>query len=322
MGSSLGVGLIFGNVLLTQLGLPLPALPTLLLAGALTAAGRLPAAEVFAASLLAYIIGDATWYAAGRMSGGRVMKLLCRISLTPDICVGQTQRSFERWGAKSLIIAKFVPGLSMIAPPLAGATHMSLTRFAALSTLGSALWVGAALLAGMLLRSQIERLLPRIVDFGSAALLIVLALLAAYVAFKWRERRRFYAALDVARIGVDELYALIQGAAPPTILDVRSTTAQELQLRRIPGALHMPLHEVGQRAGTLPRDREIILYCSCPNEASAAQAAHVLMRQGFRKVRPLHGGLDAWIAAGYAVEDVPGAAVAGATRALAVEATR
>ena len=322
MGSSVGVGLIFGNVLLEQLGLPVPALPTLLFAGALASAGRLPAAGVFAAALLACIIGDLTWYVAGRVSGGRVMKLLCRISLTPDICVSQTQRSFERWGPKALIIAKFVPGLSMIAPPLAGATHMRLTRFAALSTLGSALWIGAALLAGMLLHSQIERLLPRIVDFGSAAILIVLALLAVYIAFKWWERRRFYATLVMARIGVNELYALMQGAAPPTILDVRSPTAQELQLQRIPGALHVPLQEVGQRTGTLPRDREIILYCSCPNEASAAQAAHVLMRQGFRKVRPLYGGLDAWIAAGYAVEDVPAAAGAGESVALLVEPTR
>jgi rhodanese-related sulfurtransferase len=250
------------------------------------------------------------------------MKLLCRISLTPDICVSQTQRSFERWGPKALLVAKFVPGLSLIAPPLAGATHMSPPRFAALSTLGSALWVGVVLLAGALLRSQIEQLLPRVVDLGGAALLIVLALLAAYIGFKWAERRRFYAALDMARIGVDELHALMHGSAPPTILDVRSPIAQGLQTRRIPGALHMPLHEVGARSVTLPRDREIILYCSCPNEASAAQAAHVLMRRGFRKVRPLFGGLDAWIAAGYAVEDVPAAGAVGTVATLVVEPTR
>ncbi|HSY45599.1 MAG TPA: DedA family protein/thiosulfate sulfurtransferase GlpE [Steroidobacteraceae bacterium] len=322
MGSSIGVGLIFGNVLLEQLGLPVPAIPTLLFAGALVAAGRLPGAAVCAAALLACMIGDASWYIAGRASGGRVMKLLCRISLTPDICVSQTQRSFERWGPKALLVAKFVPGLSLIAPPLAGATHMSLPRFAALSTLGSALWVGVVLLAGALLRSQIEQLLPRVVDLGGAALLIVLALLAAYIGFKWAERRRFYAALDMARIGVDELHALMHGSAPPTILDVRSPIAQGLQTRRIPGALHMPLHEVGARSATLPRDREIILYCSCPNEASAAQAAHVLMRHGFRKVRPLFGGLDAWIAAGYAVEDVPAAGAVGTVATLVVEPTR
>ena len=251
------------------------------------------------------------------------MKLLCRISLTPDICVSQTQRSFERWGAKALIIAKFVPGLSMIAPPLAGATRMSLTRFAALSTLGSALWVGAALLAGVLLQLADRAAAAAVAGIGGAALLIVLALLAAYIAFKWWERRRFYAALDMARISVDELYAQMRARLAPLIVDVRShDRAGSCELRRIPGALHVPVQEVGQRAGTLPRDREIILYCSCPNEASAAQAARLLMRQGFRRVRPLHGGLDAWIAAGYAVEDVPGAAVAGATRALAVEATR
>jgi rhodanese-related sulfurtransferase len=248
------------------------------------------------------------------------MKLLCRISLTPDICVSQTQASFERWGAKALVIAKFVPGLSLIAPPLAGATRMQYLRFAAFSLLGSALWVGAALLAGMLLRPQIVALLPRLAGVGSAVAVLLLVLLAAYIAFKWWERQRFYAALEMARISVDELYAQITSGASPLIVDVRSPTARGLQAQRIPGALHLPLQDVNRHVGTLPRDRDIILYCNCPNEASAAQAARVLMTQGFQRVRPLQGGLDAWIAAGYAVEDVLGAdadtaltLVAGAT---------
>lgn len=304
MRSPFGLSIVFFNVLLEQLGLPIPAFPTLVVAGALAADGRLPALEVGALALLACVLGDSAWYLAGRIYGGRVMKLLCRMSLTPDICVSQTQTTFERWGAKSLIVAKFVPGLSMVAPPLAGAMRMSFARFTGFSTLGSALWLGAALLAGVLLKSEIEQVLPRLARVGGATLILLLVLLGAYIAFRWWERRRFQAALDMARISVEELHRQMCSEPAPLVVDVRSITAQSLERQRIPGALNLPLQEMAQHVGKLPRDRDIILYCNCPNEASAAQAARVLMTHGFRRVRPLHGGLDAWIAAGYTVEAV------------------
>ena len=308
MRAPFGLSLIFLNVLLEQLGAPVPAIPTLVIAGALAANGRLPALGVFALAVAASLIGDSSWYLAGRAYGVRVMKLLCRISLTPDTCVSQTQASFERWGARALLFAKFIPGLSMIAPPLAGATRMSFVRFAFFSAVGAALWVGAALIAGLLLKSQIAQLLPRLAGIGGTVVVIVLVLLGAYIAVKWWERRRFYALLDMARIGADELYQRMQGAPVPVIVDVRSPSSVGLERRRIPGALQVPVQEVEGRARSLPRDREIILYCTCPNEASAAQAARVLIGQGFRQVRPLRGGLDAWIAAGYAVEEFPASA--------------
>jgi membrane protein DedA with SNARE-associated domain/rhodanese-related sulfurtransferase len=304
VSSPFGLSIVFFNVLLEQLGLPVPALPTLVVAGALAADGRLPALGVGAVALLACVLGDSAWYLAGRAYGGGVMKLLCRMSLTPDICVSETQTTFERWGAKSLIVAKFIPGLSMIAPPLAGAMRMSFARFTAFTTLGSASWVGAALLAGILLKSEITQVLPRLARVGGATLILLLVLLGAYIAFRWWERRRFQAALEMARISVEELHYQMGSDPAPLVVDVRSITAQSLERQRIPGALSLPLQEVAQHVGKLPRDRDIILYCNCPNEASAAQAARVLMTHGFRRVRPLHGGLDAWIAAGYTVEAV------------------
>lgn len=313
MAAPFGLGFLFLNVLLEQLGLPVPALPTVLIAGALAAAGRLPALGVIAAAVAGCLLGDLSWYAAGRVYGGRVMRLLCRISLTPDVCVSQTQSSFERWGAAALVIAKFVPGLSMVAPPLAGATRMNVVRFAALSLLGATLWVGAAVLGGMLLRPQVERLLPRLAGIGGEAVALIALLFAAYVAFKWWERRRFYAALEVARIGVEELHRRLAGEDPPIVVDVRTVTAQGLERRRIPGALHVPLLEVERHVAELPREREIVFYCACPNEASAAQAARLLLTQGFARVRPLYGGLDAWIAAGFSVEEGPPANAAGQT---------
>ncbi len=308
MKTPFGLGVIFLNVLCDQLGLPVPAVPTLVVAGAMAADGRLPGGQVFTLAVAACLLGDLAWYGAGRIFGNRVMKFLCRVSLTPDSCVNQTQSSFERWGSGVLIVAKFVPGLALVAPPLAGATRMGAVRFALYSVLGGMLWVGAAMFGGLLLKPQIDRLLPRLAGLGSTLVVLILVALGAWILWKWWERRRFNRALDMARISVGELHEDLNAAAPPVILDVRSGTAQSLERRRIPGAVHVPLAEVGTHLGRLPRDRDIILYCACPNEASAAKAAKLLMAHGFTRVRPLRGGLDAWIAAGYDVEQVAAAA--------------
>jgi len=300
--SPIGLGFVFLNVLAQQLGLPVPVLPTLVVAGAVAASGKMSAAALYALAIAACVIADSTWYTAGRRYGGRVMSLLCRVSLSPDSCVSRTQGAFERWGAKALLIAKFVPGLALIAPPLAGATRMQFGRFIAFSAVGAGLWVGAAIVAGALLRTWVERWLPQATQIGGGAALVLLVLLAAYVGYRWWDRRRFLAALDMARISVEELRRQIEQGAAPMIVDVRSTTAQTLEARRIPGAVNVPVQDAARHLSELPRDREIILYCTCPNEASAAKVARLLMNNGFRRVRPLKGGLEAWIEAGHPVE--------------------
>jgi membrane protein DedA with SNARE-associated domain/rhodanese-related sulfurtransferase len=299
--SEYGVGIVFVNVLLNQSGLPVPAVPTLIIAGGIAAGGQMHLLTLFFSSVAACLMADSGWYLIGQKFGIRVLKTLCKVSLEPDSCVSQTQTRFERWGVNSLVIAKFIPGLSIIAPPMAGALRIGWLRFIALSICAAALWVGFALLAGILFRSQIERLLEHLTEFGSAAGAGVVILLTAYIAFKWWERSRFYKVLRMARISVADLYELIQAGAAPLIIDVRSVTARELEPRWIPGALHVPLHDVARQLKELPRDRDVILYCTCPNEASAARVAKILMNHGFKRVRPLLGGLDAWVAAGYAV---------------------
>lgn len=299
--SEYGLIIVFLNVLLDQIGLPVPAVPTLIVAGALAADGHMSLPGLFAGAVLACLIPDCGWYLVGQKYGIRVLKTLCRISLEPDSCVSQTQTRFERWGVNSLIIAKFIPGLAIIAPPMAGAMRIGWPRFIFLSTCSAILWAGIALGVGVLFKSQIARLLVLMQEFGSLTGLGLLLLLAAYIAYKWWERRRFYRLLRMARISVAELYALIQAGASPLIIDVRSLTARELEPRWIPGALHVPLLDVAHHLKELPRDRDIILYCTCPSEASAARVAKILMNHGFKRVRPLYGGLDAWVAAGYAV---------------------
>jgi membrane protein DedA with SNARE-associated domain/rhodanese-related sulfurtransferase len=299
--SQYGLTVVILNVLLDQIGLPVPAVPTLIVAGAFTADGQLSLSALFVGSVAACLIADCGWYWVGQTYGIRVLKTLCRISLEPDSCVSQTQTRFERWGVNSLIIAKFVPGLAIIAPPMAGAMRIGWMRFIALSTLSAALWSGCALLAGVLFRAQIQQLLLGLDQLGTALVLVGISVLALYIAFKWWQRARFYALLRMARIGVSELYELMQVGAAPVVIDVRSATARALEPRWIPGALNISLSEVGQRLKDLPRDRDIIVYCTCPSEASAARVAKVLMNHGFKRVRPLHGGLDAWLAAGYVV---------------------
>ena len=299
--SQYGLTVVILNVLLDQIGLPVPAVPTLIVAGAFTADGQLSLSGLFVGSVAACLIADCGWYWVGQTYGIRVLKTLCRISLEPDSCVSQTQTRFERWGVNSLVIAKFVPGLAIIAPPMAGAMRIGWMRFIALSTLSAALWSGCALLAGVLFRAQIQQLLLGLDQLGSALVLVGISALALYIAYKWWQRARFYSLLRMARIGVAELYELMQVGAAPVVIDVRSATARALEPRWIPGALNISLSEVGQRLKDLPRDRDIIVYCTCPSEASAARVAKVLMNHGFKRVRPLHGGLDAWLAAGYVV---------------------
>jgi membrane protein DedA with SNARE-associated domain/rhodanese-related sulfurtransferase len=303
--SQYGLLLVALNVFLNQIGLPVPVVPTLILAGTLAAKGDLPFFELFAIATAACLIADCAWYWVGEKYGIRVLKTICKISLEPDSCVSQTQSQFDRWGINSLVVAKFVPGWSTIAPPLAGALRIGWLRFIALSLLAAMLWVGVGLLGGMIFKTQVEQIVIRLDRFGGAALAGALLLLAGYIAYKWWERRRFYKLLRMARISVAELYDLIQNGSQPIIIDVRSATARQLEPHWIPGALAISLADVDARLKDLRRDRDIILYCTCPSEASAARVAKVLMNRGFKRVRPLQGGLEAWVAAGHPVTQAP-----------------
>ena len=300
-----GLSIVIINVFVCQLGLPVPAVPTLIVAGAVAANGQLSLTAVFLGASLACLAADCGWYLLGQTFGIRVLKTLCRISLEPDSCVNNTQTRFEHWGVNSLIIAKFVPGLAMIAPPLAGALRIGWMRFIFLSTLSAILWVGSGLVAGMLFRAQIETLLIEMDRVGSLAGLALVLLLACYIGYKSWERANFYKILRMARISVADLHRLMESGAAPVVVDVRSQTARSLEPRWIPGALHVPLEDAARHIKDLPRDGDIILYCTCPSEASAARLARMLMNHGFKRVRPLLGGLDAWLAAGYAVESAP-----------------
>jgi membrane protein DedA with SNARE-associated domain len=294
-----GLSLVFANVLLQQLGVPIPAEPTLVVAGSLAARGLLPLPGLVGVTWLAVLIADSTWYWMGRRYGNQVLRVVCRLALSPDSCVRTTEQTFTRWGLKSLAMAKFIPGFSMVAPPLAGAMRVRWSSFLLFDLMAAVLWSSVAIGAGLIFYRQVDRVLGALARLGGWAPVVGVILLGAFVGGKWVQRRRFYRSLRMARISVNELKRLIDVGANPVVFDVRTATARQRDPQRIPGALAFDPSQMDAVAAELPDEREVILYCSCPSEASAASIARLLMDRGVRSVRPLAGGLQAWIDAGF-----------------------
>jgi rhodanese-related sulfurtransferase len=201
---------------------------------------------------------------------------------------------FTRYGMRGIVAAKFIPGLGTLAPPLAGSAGVGAPRFVFFDGLGSVLYVGSFLLVGILFSRQLEQIMAALAGLGGKALALVAGLAALYIAFKFFQRSRLLRELRVARITVDELHQKLEAGENPMILDLRPLSELDLDPALIRGALHMTLDEVEHREQEIPRDRDIILYCSCPNEVSSARAALLLRRKGITRVRPLLGGFDAW----------------------------
>lgn len=288
-----GLLIVFGTVLLEQIGLPIPAFPVLIVAGALAVDGHANWVLVLMASVLACLASDYFWFRAGRYYGKRILRLLCKISLSPDSCVSQTEDNFNRFGPKSLVVAKFIPGFNTVAPPLAGAMGTGTARFLWLSVAGALLWSGVGIGLGAWFHDSVDGLLQAFESMGTLALQVVLGLLSLFVLYKYIERRRFLKALGVPRIHIGELKALIDGGHDPVIIDARGVAARSLE-QAIPGALVYGDCEPAMLMASLDKDRHIVVYCSCPNDVSAAQVAKEFIANGFHRARPLQGGLDAW----------------------------
>ena len=257
-----GLPLVFVIVLLEQLGAPIPAIPVLVVAGALSMDHDFSAWQVLLVAIVASLIADTVWFLLGRSQGNRILKLLCRISLSPDSCVRQTESVFERWGMPSLLVAKFIPGFSTVAPPMAGATKAGIDEFLLYDTGGALLWAGSGVVVGVIFHRAIDRALAFLASIGSAAFAVLGAALAVFVAVKWWQRRRFYKVLRMARISVDDLQRLMDQGLNPVILDVRTAQGRSLDPRRIRGASVLDVENLDAELRGMPRDREIILYCT------------------------------------------------------------
>jgi membrane protein DedA with SNARE-associated domain/rhodanese-related sulfurtransferase len=294
-----GYVVLFGYVLASQLGAPLPSSPLILAAGALAATGRIGAGATIAVVVLASVCADTVWYQLGRILGGRVVRALCRISLEPEACVRRTQTEFARFGPRFLLVAKFLPGVGLMAAPIAGQTGVPYRLFIAFDAMGAFVWAGAYTLLGLLLGKQVERstgLLQVMARFGGG---IVLVAVAGALGVRLIRRRRFRRLLTADRIRPAELKSRLDRGDSVYIIDLRHPLVLSAEPESVPGAVHLKADEVIAGQIVIPKDREIVLFCDCPREASAALVAGVLQKRGFERARVLDGGLDGWRSAGY-----------------------
>ncbi len=257
-----GYWVLFLWVLLVQLGLPLPVVPVLLIAGALAGVGKLNLGSVFVLAFLAACLSDQFWYQIGLRRGGKVLSFLCRISLDPDSCVHRTKRVFARYGARSLLIAKFIPGLNTIGPPLAGIFRMRPLRFLLFDGLGILIWVGVFTLLGYQFGHEIEEHVTNTSRIGMWAGLGFPVFLAVYMLWKYVQRWRFLHQLRVTRITPEEVKKKLDAGEDILIVDLRDAVEFEIDPYTIPGAFHISMEELESQYQQIPHDREIVLFCT------------------------------------------------------------
>jgi len=257
-----GYIVLFVSVLAQQLGVPLPSTPFIVAAGALAHTGQLSFSAALFVAFSAAMIADLVWFEIGRWRGTRVLQFLCRISLEPDYCVRRTENTFARHGAKTLVVGKLVPGISVLATPMAGIYGLARSRFLLFDGLGILLWIGTFELLGYLFSDQLEDVVAYASRFGGLLTVLIVGGLAAYVGWKYAQRRRFLRSLRVARITPEQLKAELDSGADLLIVDLRHALEDEAEPRTLPGALRLPAEKLEERGAELPRGKTLVLYCS------------------------------------------------------------
>lgn len=298
-----GYLVVFLGVLLEQLGAPLPTPLLLLAAGALAGLGQLDLTLVILLTVAAALIGDVIWFYIGRSRGFQVLNFLCRISLEQDSCVSGAKGVFTRHGERSLILSKFIPGFSTFAQPLAGATGMSVSRFLIFDGLGAFIWAAVFVGLGFIFSERFEQVAGYAESFSGWFGVAVVAVLLVYVGWKFAGRQRLIRSLRVARISPEELKSQLDAGENVLILDLRNQLDFNENSQIIPMARRIPPDELEALHTELPRDRDLILYCTCPNEMTSARAALRLHRRGLVRVRPLDGGFQKWRELGFPIRD-------------------
>ena len=286
-----------------QLGVPIPAAPILLAAGAIASTGRMNLFFLTALAFAGALTADLIWYRAGYAHGSRALGRLCRVCLEPDSCVRRVKNLLEKHGLRSLLVAKFVPGLNAMAAPVAGTIRIPWWQFVAADSLGIIIWVSTFELLGLVFSKQLERL--AVYAWRMSAFLVAVLVVAALVAHLFRKharRKKFLQELQMARISPEELKQKLDRHEPVTVIDLRHSLDFLPEPYTIPGALRIPMEDLDKRNHEIPRGEEVVLYCTCPNEASSAVTAVKLRKYGVSKVRPLHGGFHTWRRLGFPLE--------------------
>jgi membrane protein DedA with SNARE-associated domain len=254
-----GYAVLFFWILAEQAALPIPSVPLLLVCGALAKRGYLHPVAILFYGIVACAIADSAWFTIGRLRGVKVLGFLCRMALEPDSCVRQTESGFAKYGVRSLLFSKFVPGVNALAAPLAGSSSVSWPRFLLFDLIGIFLWIASWAVVGYAFSEQLEVIGDVVGRAGFRLFLTIVLGLALWIACKYIQRRRFAKKLRVARIPVTELRRMIDEGEDPVIVDVRGFHAKD---DPIPGAKRIPLSELHSRHDEIPRDRDVVLFCT------------------------------------------------------------
>lgn len=295
-----GLWLVFLITLLQSVGLPLPAFAVLIVTTAVTPATEANIIILILTGSLGTLAGDLILYFAGKRYGTGILGKLCKISMSPDTCVRSTGDIFERYGAPALTIVKFIPGLSTLAPVVAGVYAMRVTLFVFFSSIAALIYLGAAVTLGAVFRHQVGGLISALSDYGKMGGLFVVVLFGLYLLFKWLRRYRLIRQFETDRLTVNDLIELIDGESNPVILDARPID-QRTRNGFIPGSVPIDENSFNDIADRYAGHKEIVIYCSCPNEITAARYAEKLRKVGLKRIRPLVGGIDAWAQSGQQV---------------------
>jgi membrane protein DedA with SNARE-associated domain/rhodanese-related sulfurtransferase len=296
---------LFSYVLVSQLGAPVPSTPLLVTVGALAASGRIGTGQALGAVVVACLVADSGWYFLGRARGGKVVRVLCRISMEPEACVRRTEDGIARYGALFLVVSKFLPGLGLLPAPTAGQSKLRLASFLVFDGVGSLIWAGAYIIVGRFLGRTLEhneRFFHLAAPFaGVAFVAAAVGLLIGRLIRRYRFRRRF----ATARIAPAELRGRMELGEPFYVVDLRHPTSAAADGRSFPGSVHLTPDQVVANRDQIPTDRDVVLFCNCPREAASAQVTVRLREFGFARVYPLEGGLDGWERAGFPLEVGP-----------------
>src|ERR1700722_4909159 len=300
--------ILFLWVLVEQIGIPIPSIPVLLTAGTLSATHKVHHSIALLFVVVACMLADSIWYWLGRRYGNSVLRLLCRMSFEASTCVSKTEDYFTRRGPATLLFSKFVPGLSTVAPPIAGQTGMPYNRFFIWDLAGSIIWAETFLLAGVFFGDLAQRSAPFFHWLGRFAFVIFVLMVLGFLAHRILKQRRFLQQVRELRLEPAELKYMMENAEkhgniPPFIVDLRHPLDYLPDPRVLPGALRIGPNELKQHSEIIPRDRDVILYCTCPSEETSAKLALQLHKMGVYRVRPLRGGFDGWKQAGYPLMD-------------------
>jgi membrane protein DedA with SNARE-associated domain/rhodanese-related sulfurtransferase len=299
--STWGAAVVFVNVLLTRLGIPVPAVPVLLLAGTAIANGHLSFWHVLTAALAGALIGDGAWFTAGRLLGRRLILALARLSAAVELHMRKARVLFARFGPAIVSFSKFVPGLAIITPPLMGTTRVGVVIFFAWDAVGIVAWATFWLLGGAIFERQLSMLIREVRTHGWTIIDVLFVIAACYLVFRFIQRWRLQRPLSLASVSPEQLDAMMRSDKPPLVLDARPDEIKQQAPQRIPGALPLDIHSPGTvDAALLARD--VVVYCVCADDATAKTLSQQMREKGFTRIRALRGGLDAWERRGYSVE--------------------